>query len=160
ASKTLKAPFVNKTIDPSLYNQQALALLQFVPLAPDNTGNITYTVPGILNEDQGIARADMILSSKSNLFARYFATDFRGPVPFDPTDILPQGKISSQFSRFQSLAIGHTYSFAGNLVNSFRVTGTRMAINRGPDPQMISPAGLGLNVPSPIPNGLVLSISN
>jgi hypothetical protein len=158
--KQLKAPYVGNKIDPSLYNQQALNLLQAIPVATSPDGKITFSSPGIVNEDQGIARLDLPMSSKSTLFTRYFATDYRAPIPFDPTNILPQGKTASQFSRYQSLAIGHTYTLTPNLVNSFRVTGTRLAINRGPANGMITPADIGVNVPSPIPSGLVLSISS
>jgi Carboxypeptidase regulatory-like domain/TonB dependent receptor-like, beta-barrel len=159
-TKTLKAPYSGNMIDPSMYNPQAVALLKYIPVATNPQGNLSFTIPSIDNEDQGVAKVDFSLSSKSTLFTRYFATDFRAPIPFDPTDILPQGKTASQFSRYQSVAIGHTYTFTSNLVNAIHVTGTRLAINRGPSTQMISPATIGVNVPSPVANGLVLNISN
>jgi hypothetical protein len=159
-AKTLKAPFTANVTSPTNFTAQSLALLKFVPIATNPCGNISFTIPGILNEDQGIARVDWNVSSRNTIFARYFATDYRAPVPFDPTDILPQGQTASQFSRYQTLALGNTFTFNSGLVNAFHLTGTRMAINRGPASNMINPATIGVNVPTPVPNGMVLSISS
>src|SRR5262249_29163954 len=92
-------------------------------------------------------------------FARYLATDYRSPVAFDPGNILPQST-ASQFSRFQSLAFSDTYTINPHLVNSVHVTGTRLGITRGADSRMVSPATVGIRVPSPIPSGIVLSVSS
>lgn len=156
----LKAPFVNNRIDPALYNPQALALLKFIPVATDPQGNIGFTVPSVFNEDQGIARLDWNVNSKNSFFSRYFATDSRSPVPFDAGNILPQGIASGQFARYQSLALGETSSFGPRVVNSVHGTLTRLAINRGPANQMITPATVGINVPSPIAQGMVLSVAS
>ncbi len=158
--KTLRAPFVGNRVSPTSFNPQALALLRYVPVATNPCGNIGFTVPSIINEDEGVAKVDYNRSSKHTLFARYFATDFRFPVIFDPANILPQGTTASQFSRFQSLVLGDTYSFSSRIVNSLHLTATRLGINRGPAGDMISPATVGINVPSPIAQGIVLSISS
>jgi hypothetical protein len=159
-AKTLKSPFVSSKIDPSAFNAQALALLKYIPRATDPCGNLSFTVPGIVNEDQGVAKIDWNVSSKQTIFARYFGTDFRAPVPFDASNILPQGQTASQLSRFQSIVFGDTYTFSPHVMATFHLTGTRLAIHRGPDSAMINPATLGINVPSPIPQGMVLSVSS
>jgi hypothetical protein len=149
-------------VDPTKFNPQSLALLQLVPVSTDPCGRYSFTIPNIWNEDQGVAKIDWNLSSKHSLFTRYFATDSRSPVEFDGNNVLTQGQgtSSSQFARFQSLVLADTYSFNSGLVNSFHVTGTRLAINRGPAANMISPATVGINMPSPIPAGMVLNVSN
>jgi hypothetical protein len=159
-AKTLKAPFTANQIDPANFNPQALALLKFIPVATNPCGNISFTIPAILNEDQGIARVDWNVSNRNTIFARYFATDYRSPVPFDPTNILPQGATSSQFSRFQSIAVGNTFTLSPTIVNALHVDATRMAINRGPASNMINPATIGINIPSPVANGMVLGVSS
>ncbi len=165
-AKTLKTvngvTITGNKVDPTKFNPSALALLKFVPASTDaaGCGKISYAFPQIFNEDQGIAKVDWNMSSKHSIFTRYFATDSRAPLPFDKTNIIPQSVVSNQFARFQTLAIGDTYTLNSGLVNSFHLTGTRLAINRGPADDMINPASLGITVPSPIPNGLVLSISN
>ena len=159
-ARTLNAPFVGNQINPTLFNPQAVALLAYVPVATDPCGKVSFSVPGIWNEDQGVAKVDWVVSPNNTLFARYFATDSRSPVPFDPADILPQGSTSSQFARFQSLALGDTHSFNPSLVNAFHVTATRLAIHRGPANNMITPTTVGINVPAPIPQGIVLNVSS
>lgn len=161
-AKTLKSPYVGNKISPSLFNAQSLALLKYVPVAtdPKGCGNLSFTIPSIVNEDQGVAKVDWNLGAKNSFFARYFGTDFRAPVPFDQSNILPQGQTASQFSRYQSLVLSDTYSFRSNLINSIHVTGTRLAIHRGPASDMINPATLGITSPSPVPQGMVLSVSN
>ncbi len=159
-AKTLKAPYVGNKIDPSNYNKASLALLKYLPTTSDPCGNLSFTVPGIVNQDMGIAKVDWNLNSKHQITTRYLGTDFRAPVPFDPTNILPQGQTASQLSRYQSGLINDSYAISPRLINSFRFTATRLGIHRGPDENMISPATLGLNIPSPIPQGLVLGVSS
>ncbi|MBZ5568429.1 MAG: TonB-dependent receptor [Acidobacteriia bacterium] len=165
-AKTLKTvngvTITGNKVNPASFNASALALLKYVPASTDATGcgKISYSYPQIWNEDQGVAKVDWNLSPKQTVFARYFGTDSRVPLPFDKSDIIPQSQISNQYARFQTGAIGHTFTISPNLVNSFHVTATRLAINRGPADDMINPASIGITVPSPVPNGLVLSISN
>jgi hypothetical protein len=159
--KTLASSFGfnGNKIDPGKFNPQAVALLKSVPVATDPCGTISYTVPTTVNEDQGVTRLDWNINSKQTLFARYFATDYRGPVGFDPANILPQST-ASQFSRFQSVAVSDTYTLNPRLVNSLHVTGTRLGISRGANGRMITPSAVGINVPSPVSSGMVLSVSS
>ena len=165
-AKTLKTvngvTIAGNKVNPASFNASALALLQYVPASTDATGcgRISYSYPQVWNEDQGVTKLDWNLSPKQTLFARYFVTDSRVPLPFDKTDIIPQSQISNQYGRFQTMAIGHTFTLSSNVINAFHVTATRLAINRGPANDLINPASIGINVPAPVPNGLVLSISN
>ena len=159
-AKTLKSPFVGNKISPGNFNPQSLALLKFIPVSTNACGNISFTVPGIVDEDQGVTKLDWNQSQKQTIFARYFATDFRAPVPFDPANILPQGSTASQFARFQSLVLGHTFIFSPTFLNTLHVTATRLAINRGAADGTPNPQTLGINIPSPVPTGLVLGVSS
>jgi hypothetical protein len=159
-AKALKAPFVNNKVDPSQFNAPALALLKYIPVATDPCGNLSFTVPGTLNEDQVVGKMDWNVSAKHTLFTRYFFTDYRAPVPFVSSNILPQGQTASQLSRFQSMAFGDTYMLTPNMVNSLHLTATRLAIHRGPASDMINPTTVGINVPSPVAQGLVLGVSS
>ncbi|MGB7623848.1 MAG: carboxypeptidase regulatory-like domain-containing protein, partial [Terriglobia bacterium] len=95
-AKTLKAPFVNNRINPSLYNAASLALAKYLPAAADPCGNVSFTIPGIVNEDMVVSKVDWNLSDKHTFFTRYLFTDFRAPVAFDASNILPQGQTASQ----------------------------------------------------------------
>lgn len=165
-AKTLKSSlgFTNNKIDnPARFNAQAMKLLQVVPVSTDPCGKYTFAVPNIWDEDQGVAKVDWTLSNRHSIFTRYFVTDSRSPVTYDEKNILLQGQStsSSQFGRYQTLAIGDTFSISDHLVNALHLTGKRLAINRGPAPNMITPATLGIiNVPTPIKAGMVLNVSN
>ena len=66
-----------------------------------------FSFPTIRNEDQGVAKVDFNLSSQHSLYTRYFTSEFRSPIVWDPTNILTQAN-SSQFSRSQNFVIGDT----------------------------------------------------
>jgi len=169
-AKTLKSvngvTITGNKVDPAKFNPQALAILQYVPPSsaasadPNGCGKISYTYPNVWNEDQGVVKLDWNMNNKQNLFGRYFLTDSRVPLAFDKTNILPQSQLSNQYARFQTATIGHNYQFSSNVVNALHLAATRMSINRGPANDLINPASVGINVPSPVPNGLVLSISS
>lgn len=159
---TLKSSygFTNNQINPSAFSPQALKLTQYLPIdQADPCGRITYTIPGVTNEEQGVAKVDWNLSQKQSAFARYFVFDQRNPVEFDPTNILTQAT-SSQFARYQTIVLGHTYTLDSGMVNSARVMFKRIAINRGPATGMLTLKDLGVDVDTPVPAGMVLGVSN
>ena len=59
----------------------------------------------------------------------------------------------------QSLTLGHTYTITSNLVNSFRLGGTRSFINRGQVSSLINPQTVGINVAVPVPNYIYMAVS-
>lgn len=163
-ARTLKSPTTGKTftgnqVPTGLFNQAALNILKLVPVSTDPCGAITQSIPNTGDEDQGITRLDWNLSSKHTLFGRYFITDFRDPPIFDGSNLLTTTK-AGQFARNQSAVIGDTYTLSSTMVNALHLTANRMAIFRGPSAGVPDPAALGINVPSPVPAALVVSISN
>lgn len=153
------ATFVNGQVPTGLFTSQALALLKFVPTSTNPCGTMTLAVPNTGDEDQGISRFDWTQSSKNTVFGRYFITDFRDPPIFDGQNILESTKVG-QLARHQSLVLGDSYTLSPTMLNSIHVTVSRLAIFRGPSANMPTPATLGVNVPAPIPNDLVISLSN
>jgi hypothetical protein len=153
------ATFTNGQVPTNLFTSQALTLLKLVPTSTDPCGTLTQAVPNTGDEDQGIARIDWTKSDKNTIFGRYFISDFRDAPIFDGKNILTTTK-AGQFARHQSLVLGNTYSLSSTKVNSIHVTASRTAVFRGPAGNMITPATLGVNVPAPIPNDLVISIGN
>ncbi|HLJ26236.1 MAG TPA: TonB-dependent receptor [Candidatus Angelobacter sp.] len=162
-ARTITNPFTNKAftkaqVPTNLFNQQALALLKFVPTSTDPCGNISLAIPDTGDEDQGITRVDWLQSPKNTVFGRYFITDFRDP-PVYNGDLITTTR-AGQFSRAQSVVLGDTYTLSPSMVNSVHATGTRVAVFRGPSNTVPNPGALGINVPSPISGALVVSISN
>ncbi len=157
-SKTLKAPFVGNTINPSVYNASALALVtQYLPLATNDNGHYLYGPPNPNTEHQVIGRVDWNKSEKQTIFGRYYITHYSQP-GFFSNNLL--NTTNPQLNdQEQSLTIGHTYTISPSLVNSFHVAGTRSAISRGQVSSLINPGTIGINVSTPVPNYIYMAVS-
>jgi carboxypeptidase family protein len=154
--------FTGRTVNPAKFSPVALALISHLPTPTDPCGKFNFVSPQFVSDDQGIAKVDWNINSKHQFSVRYFADDFRNPPPAanDPVTggFLSTGSTGNitgvgQFARFQSLILSDTYAFNSGFVNTFHATGTRMSINRSAAPTM-TPAQLGVNAPSPIPNAI------
>jgi hypothetical protein len=151
------APYANDFVDPSTYNQQALALLKYVPLSSDPCGRITYAIPEPQREDQYIGRVDWNQSAKNNFFGRYFFADYKSPAAFDDNFLLTTQR--GVLDRSQAVTLGDTYSITPNILNTSHLTWTRLAITRGPASDMKNLADFGVNIYQGIPNAIDLSIA-
>ena len=133
---TLKAPFENNRIDPALFSPAGLNLVNRLPTTTDPCGDITYRTQGKPNELQLLGRLDYEWTDSHSVFGRYMATTYVVPAPFelDDTNILVTGKrakdIGGKDNLAQAFTFGSTYLFGSNIVNSFRLTGNRTAIQR------------------------------
>ncbi len=156
-AKTLKAPFVNNTINPALFVAPAVKMNTYLPTATNQCGQVQYGNPSNQDEHQGLARLDYQLSDKQSVFARYYATHLYIPPPDLSISILNSGS-GGQESLYQSLVLGDTYLFGAGTVNSFRVTGNRTYNITIPDP-FFSPGQLGVNMNTPPPNLSYISVT-
>lgn len=144
-------PLVNNYIDPKYFSPVALALEKFLPQTTDAKGTVKYAPPGNYTENQFITRVDANLSSKSNLYGRYFLDGYAFPAAFSPTNALVTAT-SGNLERVQGLTIGHSYSFSPQTVNSVHLTADRRRDNRTPAAQGVSPNAIGVNVYNNDPN--------
>ena len=161
--KTIKSPttgatFPGSIVPTGLFNQQALNVLKLIPVSTDPCGSLTLSIPNTGDENQGISRIDWQQSAKNTIFGRYFITDFSDAPVYDGVNLLTTTK-PGQLARNQSLVIGDSYSLNASMVNSIHVAANRMAIFRGPAANVPNPQALGINVPSPVADNLVLSLS-
>ena len=142
---TLRAPFVNNRVDPSLLSKAALALSTRLPKSLDPCGLVTYGIPVSTNESQFVGKVDYQLSAKQTVFGRYIATHFTQPTPYTVQKNLLNTTSLGFDNLAQSIAFGHTYLIGPNIVNSFRLAVNRTAINRLGANFLSSPAELGIN---------------
>ena len=157
-TKTLKAPFVNNTINPSLYNASAVQMVtKYLPLATASNGHYLYGPPNPNTEHQVIGRVDWNKSEKQTLFTRYYITHYSQP-GFFSNNLLNTSNPQLN-DQEQSLTLGHTYSINSNLVNAFHVSGTRSFINRGQVASLINPGTVGISVSTPVPNYIYMAVS-
>lgn len=134
ATKTLKAPFVNDQISPSLYNPVALyivnkTLASLGGLQPNQCGVITYNTPDDENDLQGVARGDYQISDKQTVFLRALDTHYHIANSFSITPNLLTAASTGLDQLGQDYAIGDTYIISSNLVQSFRAGYERTASN-------------------------------
>ena len=164
AKEKLKAPYFNSSGQLNsgfTFNQQALNLLALIPPPDSSTdpcGTVHFAIPNNYVEDQGLGRVDWTLSSKQFLFARYFISNYSNPPVYDGKDILTATK-AGELARSQSLTLGDVYSISPTLVNSIHLTGTRLGLFRGSASNLPNFQTFGVNIPNPIANSLVASVS-
>ncbi len=151
-------PFANSFVSPTLYNPQALNLLKYVPISTNPCGQKTYAIPEPQSEQQYIGRVDWNQSAKHSFFAHYFYADYGSPAQFSASNILVS-QLRGVRDRSQSAVIGDTYTFTPNVVNSAHIGYTRLAVTRGPSPNLINANSIGVNIFQPEPNFLNLNIS-
>ena len=122
---TLKSPFVNNQIDPALYNQPALNIVNRILAKdpqPDACGQVTYGNRNVSNEGQIVGRIDYQWSNNHSVFGRFVRSTLDNPpaYKFTPDILLTAGGVGYD-SQSKSIALGDTYLIGSNTVNSFRV---------------------------------------
>ncbi len=83
-----RAALPGKSDSCSRFNQQALNLLKYIPVASDPCGKIVYSLPEPQSENQFVGRGDWIINSKNSLFGHIFKADYQSPGPFSESNIL------------------------------------------------------------------------
>jgi len=154
----LAAPYVNNIVAPSLLNPAALKIAASLPTTTDPCGEITYQSAIHQNQYQLVGKGDYHFSDVNTIFLRYIATEESQTPPYA---IIPNILTTSTGGRnnlTQSAAVGDTYLFGSNKVNSFRVSFNRVAIDRS-DKGFYDAQTVGINSYSYIPDYLQLTMS-
>jgi hypothetical protein len=146
-------------IDPGTFNATALALDKYLPKPTNDCGLVTFAIPSELTENQFVTRIDSTINRKNSFYGRYWFDDYQHPAFFSPTNILITGQ-TGNYERAQSLTLGETYTPTSRLVNTFRATGTRRSISRGPSSTGINPSTLNIDMYSTAPVSLNLQVTN
>jgi hypothetical protein len=119
-------------------------------------GLITFGIRATGDEGEYIGRVDYAISSKHNLFSRYFIDDWQNPPVFTNNNILTTTS-PGNYERAQSATIGDTYTFTPTLLNSFHASFNRVRDTRGPTNAPINWTDLGSQMYSAVPNFLLIS---
>ncbi len=152
------APFPGNQIPVSQFDKAALALAsKYLPTAQANQcGQVTFGIPQTGDEQQFIERTDWVLSSKHNIYGRYFWDHYTNPPVLVGSNLLTSTS-PGNLELAQEVAIGDTYTFTPTLVNTFHVGFNRRRDNRGPTDFPINWTDLGANMYSAVPNFLLIS---
>ena len=157
---TLRAPFVNNTINPALFSPAAVNLAKRLPSTTDPCGQITYSLPSDRDEWQAVGRIDYQWTSNHSVFGRYMASSDQSAPSYASSDNILATTLAGVDNLAQSVAIGDTLVFGNNAVNSLRFAFNRTQVDRANKP-FFAPADLGIKAHnySPI-SEMVMIVTN
>ena len=160
-SVTLRAPFVNNTVNPALFSPLSLRLINDprFPKSDEFCGLTTFG--GVTNPSEYliVGKVDYQKSEKQSMFIRFMGARKDQPADYDGKNILSSrsGQINQ---RAYSLVYGHTYLFGTGTVNSLHVTAAR-TLNPRVHPEVIDLNDLGVkNVWVPFKGHMNMGITN
>jgi hypothetical protein len=154
---TLKAPFVNNQISPSLFSAPALKLDSYLPTPINQCGQVSYGAVTNQNENLALGRVDYQLNDKHTVFFRYYLARLDEPTPYNNNDPLTI-TTAALTDVVQSFALGETYLIGSGTVNSFHLTYDRGAVLKG-SPPFFSLSDLGVNATALIPKFSVVQVT-
>lgn len=151
----------NKYATAPAYSPAGLALQKYLPKPqsatdPNNCGFVFYAIPYQVTDNQFVTRVDYTVSSKQNLYGRYFIDGYQFPAYFSPSNILITTQ-SGNIERVQNFTMGDAYTITPNVVNAGHISILRRVNNRGYAPNDINASNLGVNLYQAVKNGLQIS---
>jgi hypothetical protein len=125
--------------DPAISN-----LLKGIPVG-DATGRASFTKPDSRNFNEVIGKVDHVIGKDDRFTARYTYNRFSKVASFDPSNFLSYADGSKITA--QNILLSETHLFTPNLVSAARFSYSRDAASRGPSPNAINVADLGVALP-------------
>ena len=156
---TLKAPFVNNVIDPSLFSPAAVKISALLPAGINSCGAIYVGTPLHENDNQAPVRVDYQYSDKQSLFARYLIARQDAAVPYTlaPNNVLTAGGVGNS-DQETAVTLGDTYLISASTVNSARLFFNRISAIF-PGAKMFGPENVGINSYTYQPNYLTIPVT-
>jgi len=124
--------FVGNKINPTLLNPVAVAFAKTLPTPNDGCGTTLANFVSDLDEDLPVARIDYEKSAKHTIFGRFAEGNLNVPSTYDGKNPLSINTYGVHDLDYQ-LALGDTYLFTANVVNSLRVSASRTNVVKLPD---------------------------
>ena len=142
---TLRAPFVNNTINPALFSPASVNLAGRLPSTSDPCGEITYSQTQDQNDWQAVSKVDVQASSNHSLFGRYIVTSVKQDPAFvnSPDNVLTVNGGVGVDNMANSVTFGDTLILGSNTVHAFRFAFNRSAVQRLVAPYF-QPSDLGI----------------
>ena len=124
--------FVGNKITPASLNPVAVAFAKTLPAPNDGCGTTLVNFISNLDEDLPIARIDYQKSVKHTIFGRFAEGNLNVPSTYNGKNPLSINTYGVHDLDYQ-LALGDTYLFTPNVVNSLRVSASRTNVVKLPD---------------------------
>ena len=118
---TLRTPFNDNRVDPSLIAIPAVNMMKRLPTTNDRCGEIRYGRKTNSNEHIYVGKVDYTRSEKHSLFGRFQSAHLLQPTNYDGENLLTSTE-ADYTRRADSFVLGDTYLVSTNTVNSFRGT--------------------------------------
>ena len=103
---TLRAPFVNNRVSPTLFSPAAVKVTNYLPVATDPCGQVQMGIPDNNTEHLALGKIDYTISPSQSLLARYYFARYDNPATYDGKNILTLSR-TGQLNRAHSLVVGH-----------------------------------------------------
>ena len=142
---TLRAPFVNNRIDPSLFSPVAMKVTARLPKTDDPCGQLTFGQKTIDDQKQVITKIDYQSSAKHSLFGRFMLSTDDSPSAFKFTPDIPMNATNDSVARSYAFTVGSTYLISSSTVNALRVAVSRNRLTTV-TPKYFDLTELGANV--------------
>jgi carboxypeptidase family protein len=140
---TLRAPFVNNRISPSLFAVPAINVTKLLPATDDPCGQVRFGRKTNSDENVYIAKVDYQWTQKHSLFTRYQYARLFTPTDYDGVN--PISMREADYTRIaQSAIVGDTYLIGTGTVSAFRATMLRTYNNKTFDQKIATWSGLGV----------------
>ena len=155
----------NKYATPPAFNQQALNLWKYFPgtgspgvaLYNSGTGEVQFAIPGLVHDNQWVARIDYTINSKHSLYGRYLFDGYQYPAYFFKNNILVTFQAPGQYQRLQAGVVGETWTLSSHLVNNIHGMGNKRVDNREGAPNGINGNAIGIDQYDQVPVGLQIA---
>ena len=154
---TLRAPFVNNRVSPTLFSPAAVKVTNYLPVATDPCGQVQMGIPDNNTEHLALGKIDYTISPSQSLLARYYFARYDNPATYDGKNILTLSR-TGQLNRAHSLVVGHTFILSSNAVNSFHLS-LNKTFNDRTLPEYFGPGDIGVNVFGLAPGYMGLNVS-
>ena len=142
------AVFPNNVIPASLLSPVTAKFIATLPAATTPCGLVQYGYVNKYDEDLPVAKVDWQKSDKQSIFVRFSEGNLNQASTFDGKNPISSNNFGVHDLDYQAV-IGDTYLIGANMVNSFRLSGSRTNVAKVPD-QYKNWADFGANyTPSP-----------
>ena len=156
-----KGPLAGTTkLSPANYALPAVNLAKLLPTPSDQVcGQYNYQTLVKTTSPQVIGKVDYTINTKHSAYVRYFYDRYY--LPPDLTNIITQSQ-HDQRDTYQSVTVGETWVISNSIVNAFHANTNHAYDIKGFDPQVGTPASIGVggNYYNPVANYMSMTVSN
>ena len=139
-------PYPGNFIDPSTFDQAAVALMKDLPTVTGN-GSVYYKNPLAQDFNELLVRGDQDLGAADHISAHYYLNGFTNAGVLNTSNLLTYS--AQSHIQVQSALLAETHTFSANLLNNFAGNYSREISTRGPVPNGPSITDFGVNITQP-----------